>query len=185
MTIKFDCRDIVTDQEAVDQFVERLATLSLVDWLSLASWATQTESSRTEATAALDRVIAQHHLAFDAWSIGDDVETAFHYSVGCSGVTLSPRDCALLRIAREASAKAGVALFVGSELTVADFEVLYRPFASLPLNRPGDSDATIIELPAKADVSRRRAHVDLTRARRNNPVLRLRGPVRQIAPRDV
>jgi hypothetical protein len=140
MTAKFDCRDNVTDHESVEQFVERLATFSRMDWLSVAAAVAGTASSRAEATEALDRVIAHHGLAFDAWSIGDDVETAFHYSMGATGVTSSPRDCALLRIAREAAAKAGVALFVGSLLSAADFEMVYRPFTSLvPQTTRGNS----------------------------------------------
>ena len=131
MTTRFDCVDIVADHEAVEQFVERLATFSLVHWLSVAAAATKTASSRADAIEALDRVIAKHGLAFDAWSIGDDVETAFHCSTGASGVSPSPRDCALLRIAREAATKAAVALFAGSLLPAADSETLYRPFASL------------------------------------------------------
>jgi len=129
VTAKFDCLDIVTDHAAVEQFVERLATFSRMDWLSVANLVTKTASSRTAATDALDRVIAQYGLAFDAWSIGDDVETAFHCSMGATGVT-SPRDCALLRIAREAATTAAVALFVGSLLTAAGFESLYSPFES-------------------------------------------------------
>ena len=128
ITTKLDCLDIVTNHEAVEEFTERLATFSLVDWLSVADMATKTASSRTAAADALERVVAQHGLAFDAWSIGDDVETAFHCSVGATGFTPSPRDCLSLRIAREAAIKAAVALFVGSLLTAADVESLYRPF---------------------------------------------------------
>lgn len=123
--------DIVTDHEAVEQFVEQLATFSVADWLAVAAAVTKTASSRAAATEALDRVIVNHGLAFDAWSIGDDVETAFHCSMGAAGGSPSPRECALLRIAREAASKAAVALFAGSLLAAADSETLYRPFASL------------------------------------------------------
>ena len=85
--MQFDCLDIVTNHEAVEQFVERLATFSLVDWLSVAAAVTKSASSRAVATEVLDRVMAQDGLAFDAWSIGDDVETAFHCSIGTTGVT--------------------------------------------------------------------------------------------------
>jgi hypothetical protein len=140
MTIKFECRNIVTNQEAVDQFVERLATLSFGDWLSVAVSAARTESSRTEANAALDRVITQNGLAFDAWSIGDDVETAFHCSVGATGVTPSPRDCLSLAVAREAATSAALALFVRSLLSASDVESLCLPFASL-VPQPVSSDS--------------------------------------------
>jgi len=66
MTNMFQCTDIVTNQAAVEQFVERLSTLSLVDWLTVAASVTQTVSSRADANAALDRVVAQHGLAYDA-----------------------------------------------------------------------------------------------------------------------
>ena len=131
MTIKVDFVDIQTNEEAAEQFVDRLATLSLVDWLSVAATVTQTAGARARANEALDRVIAQYSLAVDAWNIGDDVETAFHCSVGATGFTRSPRDSLSLRIAREAATKAAVALFVGSLLTAADFESLYRPFDAL------------------------------------------------------
>jgi len=131
MTVKFDCLDIVTDEQAVEQFIERLAVFRLVDWLSVAAAVISSSSSRAEATAAVDRVIAQHGLAFDAWNIGDDVETAFHCSIGATGLTPSPRDSLSLRLAREAATKAAVALFVGSRLTAADLESLYRPFDAL------------------------------------------------------
>lgn len=131
MTTKYDCIDIVTDHDPAEQFVERLATFSLVEWLSVAAAVTKTASARADATEALDQVIAKHGLAFDAWSIGDDVETAFHCSTRASGASPSPRDCALLRIAREAGTKAAVALFAGSLLPAAHSETLYRPFASL------------------------------------------------------
>ena len=139
-TTKLDCLDIVMNHGAVEQFVERLATFSLVDWLSVANLVTKTASSRTAATDALDRVIAQHGLAFDAWSIGDDVETAYHCSIGVTGFAPSPRNCGLLRIAREAATTAAVALFVGSLLTPAGFESLYRPFESL-VPRPVGSNS--------------------------------------------
>src|SRR5262245_30548558 len=131
MTIEFDRVDVLTNEAAVEQFVERLATLSIADWLSIATSVTQTASERVQANDALDQVITQDGLGFDAWSIGDDVETAFHCSVGATGVTPSPRDCLSLAIAREAATRAALALFVGSLLSAADFDSLYRPFASL------------------------------------------------------
>jgi hypothetical protein len=130
MTNMFHCTDIVTHEEPVEQFVERLATLGLVDWLSVAASVTQTASSRADANAALDRVVAQHGLAYDAWSIADDVETAFQCGAGTTGRVPPPRDSLSLAIARQAAARAAVALFVRSLLTATDFELLYRPFAS-------------------------------------------------------
>ena len=131
MTNTFDCMDIVTNQEAVEQFVERLAAVGLVDWLSVATLVTQTVRTRAKPNAALDRVVAQHDLAYDAWSIGDDVETAFHCGVGGTGRVPSPRESLSLSIARQAAARAALALFVRPLLTPVDFESLYRPFASL------------------------------------------------------
>ena len=49
MTTRFDCVDIAANHEAAEQFVERLATFSLVDWLSLAAAVTKTASSRADA----------------------------------------------------------------------------------------------------------------------------------------
>jgi hypothetical protein len=135
----FECTDIVTNQEAVEQFVERLATLGLADWLSVATSVTRTASSRADANAALDRVVAQHDLAYDAWSIADDVETAFHCGVGANERVPSPRESLSLSIARQAAARAALALFVRSLLTATDFESLYRPFASLAPQPAGSS----------------------------------------------
>ena len=130
MTNMFQCTDVVTNQQAVEQFVERLAALGLVDWGTVATSVTQTASSRAAADAALDRIVAQHRLAYDAWSIGDDVETAFHCGVGATGRVPSPRESLSLSIARRAAARAALALFVRPLLTPGDFESLYRPFAS-------------------------------------------------------
>jgi len=131
MSSQFDRVDIRTNPEWAEQFIERLATLGPVDWLSIAASVTQTASSRAEANEALDRVIAQHGLAVDAWNIADDVETAFHYSVGANGHTPSPRESLSLHIARQAASKAALALFIRPLLAAADFDSLYRPFASL------------------------------------------------------
>jgi hypothetical protein len=134
MTNTYEHLDIVTNQEAVEQFVERLATFDLADWLSVAASVTQTghtAGSRANASASLDRVIAHHSLAYDAWSIGDDVETAFHCGVSAIGGAPSPRDCLSLSIARQAATRAALALFVRRLLAPGDFESLYRPFVAL------------------------------------------------------
>ena len=131
MRRKLDCIDSVTNEEAAKEFVERLATLRLVDWLSVAASVTQTAGTRTEANAALERVVVEYGLALDAWTIGDDIETAFHCSVGTTGIAPSPRVALSLSIARDAASKAARALFVRPLLTTADFESLYRPFATL------------------------------------------------------
>jgi hypothetical protein len=139
MTNTFHCTDIVPNQEAVEQFVERLATLALVDWLSVATSVTQTVSLRADANAVLDRVVSQHDLPYDAWSIGDDVETAFHCGAGATGRVPSPRESLSLSIARQAAARAALALFVRPLLTPGDFESLYHPFASLVPQPAGSS----------------------------------------------
>jgi hypothetical protein len=134
MTNTYEHLDIVTNQEAVEQFVERLATFDRADWLFVAASVTQTgltASSRASASASLDRLIAQHSLAYDAWSIGDDVETAFHCGVSAIGGAPSPRDCLSLSIARQAATRAALALFVRRLLAPGDFESLYRPFVAL------------------------------------------------------
>jgi hypothetical protein len=139
MTNTFQRTGIANDREAVEQFVERLAALGLVDWLTVATSVTQTASSRAAADAALDRVVAQHRLAYDAWSIADDVETAFHCGVGATGRAPSPRESLSLSIARLAAARAALALFVRPLLDSGDFESLYRPFASLVPHPAGTS----------------------------------------------
>ena len=166
MTNTFQCRDIATNQEAVEQFVERLAALGFVDWLSVATSVTQTVSSRADANAVLDRVVAQHHLAYDAWSIGDDVETAFHCGVGTTGRVPSPRENLSLSIARQAAARAALALFVLSLLTATDFESLYRPFTSLAPQQAGmSSDRSAAPRPPIRRVDRARRGTVLTLAR--------------------
>ena len=85
------------DQKSVDGFIERLAAFSLDQWLSIA--ATHDASLCAGATATLEQLVAHHELGVDAWSIADDVETAFHYSVGSGRLALTHRDCASLRLA--------------------------------------------------------------------------------------
>ena len=166
MTTKYQCTDIVTNQQAVEQFVERLSTLGLADWLAVATSVTQTASSRADANAALDRVVARHDLAYDAWSIGDDVETAFHCGVGTTGRVPSPRESLSLSIARQAAARAALALFVRSLLTATDFESLYRPFTSLAPQPAGrSSDRSAAPRPPIRRVDRARRGTVLTLAR--------------------
>ena len=119
------------DHQAVEQFIERLCAFGLDEWLRVAASVTHETSSGGEARAALDQVVAQHGLGVDAWSVGDDVETAFEYSLGVTGDTLSPRVCDSLRLAREAADTAALAVFVRPLLTEEQFESLYRPFSSM------------------------------------------------------
>ena len=166
MTNMFQSTDIATNQEAVEQFVERLAALGLVDWLSVATSVTQTASSRANADAVLDRVVAQHHLAYDAWSIRDDVETAFHCGVGTTGRVPSPRESLSLSIARQAAARAALALLVRSLLTATDFESLYRPFTSLAPQPAGMSaERSAAPRPPIRRIDRARRGTVLTLAR--------------------
>jgi hypothetical protein len=131
MSSILDCAIISRDHEAVEQFIERLSALRLDEWLSVAAAANRDASSRADVNATLELLIAQHGLGVEAWSIADDVETAVHYSLGSNGVALSRRDGASIRLARPAATRAALGLFLRPLLTSDDFELLYRPFASL------------------------------------------------------
>ena len=118
------------DHQAVEQFIERLCAFGLDEWLRVAASVTHETRSGVETHAALDHVVAQHGLGVDAWSIGDDVETAFEYGLGATADTLSPRVCESLRLARQAARDAALVLFVRPLLTEEQFESVYRPFSS-------------------------------------------------------
>lgn len=131
MSSTLDYAIMLTDHDAVERFIERLAAFRLDEWLSVAASLTRDASSRAQANAMLEQLVAHHKLGVSAWSIGDDVETAFHYSVGSMGCAPTGRDSASLRLARQAASTAALALFVRPFLTIQDFESLYHPFAAV------------------------------------------------------
>ena len=142
---------VQTDHEAVERFVERLATFDLDEWLSVASDASRDASSRAQTLAVLEGLIAEYGLAVDAWSIADDVETAAQYSLGSARPSTSRRDYELLRLARQSATTAALALFLRASLSAADFESLYEPFATLvPLDEPRAPQAPDGQSPARS-----------------------------------
>lgn len=163
MSSTLDYATMLTDHQAVERFIERLAAFSLDEWLSVAASLTRDASSRAEANAMLDQLVAQHKLGVDAWTIADDVETALQYSIGSMGCAPSRRDSASLRLARQAANTAALALFVRPLLTTQDFESLYHPFAAVappsnPIGRRGAYERHQPVDPARClDSSRRRS----------------------------
>jgi|RhiMetdeSRZDD1v2_1073273.scaffolds.fasta_scaffold92870_5 hypothetical protein len=119
-----------SDQESVEQFIERLFSLDRDRWLAIASATERESESRPEATAFLDALVAHHGLGVQAWDIADDVETAMYCSLGPQGLE-SRRDAPALRLARQAASAAALALLVRPLLHMTDFQTLFQPFASL------------------------------------------------------
>ena len=119
------------DHQAVEQFIERLAVFNLDQWLSVAASAMPNANARTNASATLDHLVAQHGFGVDAWSVADDVETAFHYSVGAMRCSPPRSAGAPLRVARQTASTAALALLLRPLLGDGQFDSLYRPFASL------------------------------------------------------
>jgi hypothetical protein len=120
---------IQVDTDAVERFVDRLATFCRADWLAVASVSRNAVAWST-SRALLETLIAHHQLGVQTWDAADDVETAIFYSLGPDG--LSARQAgASLRTACDAAKTAALALLVRPLLTAGDFETLYRPFATL------------------------------------------------------
>lgn len=163
MSSTLDYPIMLTDHQAVERFIERLAAFSLDEWLSVAGSLTRDASSRAEANAMLEQLVAQHKLGVEAWSIADDVETALQYSIGSMRCAPSGRDSASLRLARQAASTAALALLVRPLLTTQGFESLYHPFAaavppSNPIGRRGTYERHQPGDPARClDSSRRRS----------------------------
>ena len=97
----------LTDHQAVEQFIERFARSAETNGYAPRPRCLNETTSDVEVRAALDQLLAEHGLGVDAWSIGDDVETAFQYGLGATGDTLSPRVCESLRIVRQAALDCG------------------------------------------------------------------------------
>jgi hypothetical protein len=131
MSSTLDYAIMRTDHQAVEQFVERLSSFGLDDWRSVAASATRDPDAGSGANDVLEKLIAEHGLGVEAWDVRDDVETAVHFSVGSMGFELSRRDCASLRLARQAANRAAVGLLVRPLLRNEHFEALYCPFATL------------------------------------------------------
>jgi hypothetical protein len=91
MSSTLDYAIMLTDHQAVERFIERLAAFSLDQWLSVAASLTRDPRSREGANAMLGQLVAQHKLGVAAWNIADDVETALQYSIGSMGCAPSRR----------------------------------------------------------------------------------------------
>ena len=159
MRSTLDYAVIAADHQAVEQFIERLAVFSLDQWLSVAASATHDANARTSASATLDQLVAQHGFAVDAWSVADDVETAFHYSVGAMRCPPPRSASAPLRVARQTASTAALALLLRPLLGEGQFESLYQPFASLvelpveplrPIRLVGDDRMSGKPVPARS-----------------------------------
>jgi hypothetical protein len=120
-----------TQPEAAAEFTDRLAGLEMEQWLTVAASAEQEAPARSSALALTEALINDSGLGVEAWSVLDDV-TACAPDVA-SRVT-TRRMLILLAAAHQAANAAALALLVRPLLHPGDFDVLYRPFASvLPL----------------------------------------------------
>jgi hypothetical protein len=117
--------------DAAAEFTDRLTGLDMEQWLAVASAAEQDASARASALALTEALISDLGLGVEAWSVLDDV-------TACSPDVAPPvttrRMLTLLHAARHAANAAALALLVRPLLQPVDFDVLYRPFATvLPL----------------------------------------------------
>ena len=120
-----------TQPEAAAEFTDRLAGLEMEQWLTVAASAEQEAPARSSALALTEALINDSGLGVEAWSVLDDV-TACAPDVA-SRVT-TRRMLTLLAAAHQAANAAALALLVRPLLHPGDFDVLYRPFATvLPL----------------------------------------------------
>jgi hypothetical protein len=128
----WDHQVIHTEPAAAAEFAEHLAELDVEHWLMAASAAEQDAAARSTPLALVDALVNHLGLRVAAWSVTDDVATCAHYSVDhASHQVATKRVAARLRLARNAANAAALALLVRPLLHPGDFDVLYRPFATL------------------------------------------------------
>jgi hypothetical protein len=123
---------VSTEPDAAARFAERLAELDVEQWLTVAFAAEADASARSTPLALLDALLTHLGLRVAAWSVMDDVATCAHYSVDhASRQEVKKRVAARLVTARNAANAAALALLLRPILHPGDFDVLYRPFATL------------------------------------------------------
>ena len=114
--------------EAAAEFTDRLAGLDIEQWLTVASAAEQDAPARSSALTLTEALISDLGLGVVAWSVLDDVTAC---SPDVAPPVTTQRVLTLLHAARHAANAAALALLVRPLLNPGDFEVLYRPFATL------------------------------------------------------
>ena len=114
--------------DAAAEFTDRLTGLDMEQWLAVASAAEQDASARASALALTEALISDLGLGVEAWSVLDDVTAC---SPDVAPPVTTQRVLTLLHAARHAANAAALALLVRPLLNPGDFEVLYRPFATL------------------------------------------------------
>ena len=131
-------RDATNDEaarvepDAAEEFAQRLAYLDVEQWLTVAAAAESDAPVRCEALAIIDALVNHLGVRAAAWSVVDDVTTCAHFSADHTVRRMAtPRLAARLRTARNAANAAALALLVRPMLHAGDFDVLYRPFATL------------------------------------------------------
>lgn len=127
-----DQQIVRTEPGAAAEFAEHLAELDLDQWLTAASAAEEDAPARSTPLALIDALVNHLGLRVAAWSVMDDVATCAHYSLDhASRQVTKQRVVTRLVAARNAANAAALALLVRPLLHPGDFDVLYRPFATL------------------------------------------------------
>jgi len=121
--------------EAAAEFTDRLAGLDIEQWLTVASTAEQDAPAPSSALTLTEALISDLGIGVEAWSVLDDVTAC---SPDVAPPVTTQRVLTLLHAARHAARHAAnaaaLALLVRPLLQPVDFDVLYRPFATvLPL----------------------------------------------------
>jgi hypothetical protein len=117
---------------SVDAFVDRLAELTLDQWLDVGHRLVtnqETLALRSTSWAIMDATIADRRLGLAAWHARDAVET-MAYVASAAAPRLSRRDRRLFAAAHAAAEDATLAVLVRGHLSPQDFAVLCAPFDS-------------------------------------------------------
>lgn len=117
---------------SVNAFVDRLAALTLDQWLDVGHRLVtdhETLALRSTSWAIMDATIADRRLGVAAWHVRDAVETTA-YLASDAASRLSRRERRLFAGAHAAAEDAALAVLVREHLSLEDFAVLCKPFAS-------------------------------------------------------
>jgi hypothetical protein len=117
---------------SVDAFVDRLAELTLDQWLDVGHRLVtnqETLALRSTSWAIMDATIADRRLGLVAWQARDAVET-MAYLASAAAPRLSRRERRLFAAAHAAAEDAALAVLAREHLPREDFAVLCAPFDS-------------------------------------------------------
>ena len=120
------------EPDAALEFTERLADLGVEQWLMVASATNGDGAARSQALAFIEALVNHYGLRVAAWSVLDGVATCAYVSTDHTLRRATTRRLsARLLSARNAANAAALALLLRPLLHPADFDVLYRPFATV------------------------------------------------------